>query len=297
MEFKYNEKLYGETICKNGFQTEYINSELTILVKYLKEVKSFKRKYTEAFLYGFCEKYIEGFNKVKFFKVIDRAIVNGRKRSNKLIVIDKIPIYKEEIEAIDKLKVEHEHKKLLFTFLVSKKLSLTIRKIHDENINEMSAYFEGNKKRYNDIFKLTNIVGKYKIEDMIHTLVSKKIIESVINGGIVLKFLYPMYDIRIDSYEVKNYKTDKIENREKQIIIYNVKDYKLYENISDFDNIGYVFDYYKGENGIKKCECCKKYIKQKSKKPPKYCEECIKEKQKEWEKLSKAKAKKELGKF
>jgi len=277
MNFKYNEKLYGETICNNGFQTEYINSELTILVKYLKEVKSFKRKETETFLYEFCEKYIEGFNKVKFFKVIDRAIVNGRKRSNKLIVIDKIPIYKEEIEAIDNLKIEHEYKKLLLAFLINKKISLTIRKIHDESINTMSAYFEGNKKRYTDIFKTTNIVGKYKVEDMIHKLVDNNIIESVINGGIVLEFLYPIYDLEIESYQSKNYKTGKMEDKKKKIINYNVDDYELYEEISDFDNIGYVFDYYKGENGIKKCECCGKYIKQKSKKPPKYCEICAKE--------------------
>lgn len=279
MDFKYNEKLYGETLFNNGFQTDYFNSELTILVKYLKEIKEYKRKDTEEFLYDFCKKYIEGFNEVKYFKVIDRAIVKGRKRDNKLMVIENISIYKKELEEIDKLNIEHEYKKLLLAFLISKKISLKIRESHDESINEMSAYFEGDRKRYNDIFKTANIVGKYKVDSMIYELVNKKILESVINGGIILKYIYPIYDTRKETYKVKNKETDELEDKEKSIIVYNVDDYEIYEKITDFDNVGYIFDYYKKENGIKKCEFCGKFFKPKNKKATtvKNCsEECSK---------------------
>lgn len=49
----------------------------------------------------------------------------------------------------------------------------------------------------------------------------------------------------------------------------------VYERITDFENIGYIFDYYKEEIRVKKCENCGKYIKAKNNKT-KYCDECAK---------------------
>ncbi len=279
MRYKYNEKLYGETIYKNGFQTDYIKSELTILVKYLDQVKNMSKKDIEKYLYKFCEEYIEGFNKVKYFKVIDSAIMKGRKKDNKLIQINSIPIYKKELEIIDSLDINHEYKKMLLVFLVNKKINLEIRKINGDETNEMSAYFEANKKKYNEIFKTANINGKIKIDDLIHDLVKAKIIESVINGGIVLKYIYPMYKTREEEYIKKG-------NIEKRIIIiYKTDNYELYENLTDFDNIGYLFDYYKSVNGVKKCEVCGGYIKTKNNKM-KYCKTCAKEIKSEQDKIA-----------
>lgn len=292
MNFKYNEEQYGEEIYTNGFQTDYINSELTILVKYLKQIKNFKKKETEEFLYKFCEKHIEGFNKINYYKSIDKAILKGRKGDNKLITIKSISIYKEEMEYIDSLEIDHEYKKLLLVFLVNKKISLEIKRLNYCG-NEMSTYFEGNKKRYGSIFKAANISGKLKIDEMIHELVNKNIIQSIIKGGIILEYLYPLYEIREEVIQVKNKITDKIEDKIKKIIVYDIKNYELYEEISDFENIGFVFDFYKEINNVKKCDNfreCKRLIRVTNNKI-KYCKSCAEEKEKtrkrEWKRNNK----------
>lgn len=48
-----------------------------------------------------------------------------------------------------------------------------------------------------------------------------------------------------------------------------------------FDNIGYFYDLYKGENKVKKCECCGTPIKVIGK-YKKYCDECFKDHRKKY---------------
>lgn len=54
-----------------------------MLVKYLKH-KGYSKSSTEAFLYDFCRKHITGFNEVKYYKVIDGAIRDGRKKEKSI---------------------------------------------------------------------------------------------------------------------------------------------------------------------------------------------------------------------
>lgn len=275
MNYKYNEKLYGEILYKNGFQTNYTKSELVILVKYLKQIKGLSKKDTEKFIYEFCEKYLEGFNKVQYFKVIDSAIQKGRRKDNKLIVIENIPILKSELEYIDGLEIEHEYKKLLLAFIVHKKINLEIHRLIDENA-KLSAYFGGSNKKYREMFKTANISNKYKINDMINELVNKGIIKSIIKGDILLGYMYSIYDTVDKEIEVKNKIMHEINKEIRKTILYNIKEDDIYDRITNFHNIGYVFDYYKGIDKIKKCGNCGDYIKQKSNKT-KYCKECARE--------------------
>jgi hypothetical protein len=270
LNYKYNEELYGKTIYKKGFQTNYIKSELTILVKYLKQIENKNKKETEKILYEFCKKHIEGFNNIQYFKVIDSAIRNGRKKNNRLITIKSIPLYKKEIEYIDKLSLNHEYKKLLLSFLVNKRISHEVRKIHDSKCNELSVYFGGSNRKYRDVIKSANLVDKYKIDDMIYELVNSNIIASIINGDIVLEFMYKIY-----GYE-SEYVTIKDEVVEKKKIIFNPNNYEIYEELTNFENIGYIFDFYKGVNNVKKCGKCGTYIKSNNNKH-KYCKLCAKE--------------------
>lgn len=277
MNYKYNEKLYGEVLYKSGFQTNYTKSELVILVKYLKQIKGLSKKDTEKFIYEFCEKYLEGFNKVQYFKVIDSAIQKGRRKDNNLIVIENIPILKSELEYIDGLEIEHEYKKLLLAFIVHKKINLEIHRLIDEDA-KLSAYFGGSNKKYREIFKTANISNKYKVNDMINELVNKGIIKSIIKGDILLDYMYSIYDTTEKEIEVKNKITHEITREIRKTILYEIKYNDIYERITNFDNIGYIFDYYKGIDKIKKCESCGDYIKQKSNKT-KYCPSCAKEKE------------------
>jgi hypothetical protein len=271
MEYKYNEREYAKIIHKEGFQTRFIKYELVILVKYLKELGR-NKKDTEKEVYDFCEKYIEKFNKIKYYKIIDGAIRDGRKRNNKLIVLDSIMIMNSELQLIDSLDVEYEYKKLLLAMLVSKKISFELAKIQPEQKKEekkLSLFVGGSTKKFKEIFKLANITSKYesegkfytyKVDDMINVLVQKNLVNSLENNSGLI-YLECLKDIKHDGeifYELKN---------------------------KDFDNIGYVFDYYKRENKIKLCSECGSLFKQKSNKQ-KYCTECSKKKQLEWQKES-----------
>ena len=105
---------------------------------------------------------------------------------------------------------------------------------------------------------MSNIKAGYKVDEMITELVKKKIIVSVIKGDIVLDYV------------------NKISLGD-----------EVYEIIKDFDNVGWVFDYYKGVNNIGKCQICGQMIQLKGKYKL-YCVTCAKEKQfiqkKEWDK-------------
>lgn len=273
MNYKYNEKLYGEILYNSGFQTNYTKSELVILVKYLKQIKGLSKKDTEKFIYEFCEKYLEGFNKVQYFRTIDSAIQKGRRKDNKLIVIENITILKSELEYIDQLEIEHEYKKLLLAFIVNKKINLEIHRLIDEDA-KLSAYFGGSNKKYREVFKTANISNKYKINDMINELVNKGIIKSIIKGDIILDYMYSIYDTIEKKVEVKNKITHEVNKEIRKTILYDIKEEDVYGRVANFNNIGYVFDYYKGIDKIKKCDNCGDYIKIKSKKPPKYCKKC-----------------------
>lgn len=259
MDYKYNEEEYAKTIFDNGFQTRFIRYELLVLVKYLKK-DGYTKKQTEDFLYKFCEKNLEGFNKVMYFKVIDNAIRDGRKNNNKLIVVDSVNIMTSEIEYINSLNIDDDCKKLLLSFLVSKKISMEIYKINNESA-KLSTYFSGSKKKFNEIFKKANINGKNKIDDMMSKLVEKGIVLSINRGDIVLEF------VNLISSQDDN-------------IFYQLKP-------QDFDNVGYVFDYYNGDKKISKCSECGRLIKLPSfNSNKKYCDECARELQKKWQRES-----------
>lgn len=296
MNYKYNEKEYGRIIKEKGFQSKFLRYELVVLVKYLKQIENLTKKETEEFLYEFCEKYIENFNKVIYYKTIDGAIRDGRKRKNKLIVVESISITNKELNYIDSLDLDQQYKKLLLSFLVKRKISYEINKLSNDE-SELSAYFNGTKKTFREIFKHADIsVRGYKIDEMINELVKKDIIESIINGDIVLSYMYDIYKTKNKIEAKKDNLTQEIKKIKRKHIIYELDEKDIFYKLKDFNNIGYVFDYYKGENRVKKCEECGELIKAKSKKPPKYCKECAKKKQKEWEKNSKNKAKIKNGK-
>ncbi len=255
IDYKYDELSYAEKIYKEGFQTDFIKYELILLVKYLKQEKNFKVKETEEYLYDFCEKHIPNFNKVLYFSVIDKALKEGRKRKNKLIVIKKIDILESELKYIDELEIEYEYKKILVAFLLHKKINREINSIRNSDSNEkISIYFEGSVKAYNKIIRLSNLEEKHNINLIINKLIKADIIKSLNKGNILLSYIEK---IPIDNNNI------------------------FYELPPDgFNNLGYVFDYYKEKEDIKKCEKCGVLIKTKNNRK-KYCRQCSKEIEKE----------------
>lgn len=258
---KYNELEYAKEIFNNGFQSTFLRYELVVLVKYLKYLE-YGKKETEEFLYSFCRKHIDNFNVVKYYKVIDGAIRDGRKKKNPLIIVQDIPVLVSDLEYIDNLDIDNEHKKLLLSFLIKKKISLEIHKLINKEA-KISVYFEGSKKKFKEIFDHANINGKYKVDFMVNKLVNKNIVTSTYDGNIILDFI------------------SEIEANDKSKEVYHLL------KPCDFENIGLIFDCYKNINRVTKCESCGKIVKSKGKKYNKYCEVCAKEKIRERDRIRK----------
>lgn len=248
ISYKYNEIQYAELIFRKGFQTKHIPTELRLLVLYCRDIVKLKPQEREKYIYEFCNKYISNFKKEKFFKTINKTLTNALNKKQKLVNIDKIDIYENEIQYINDLDIKYDYKKVMFTFMVQLKLNKAVYE-YKNNKEYNSIYFRGGKKKYNNIKKIANISSKLSINDEVINELSKiKLIEILCRGAILLKYL------------------ENIKCGDKVLI-----------EIKDFENIGYYFDYYNKVEGVIQCENCNKPIKQINNKN-KYCKECAKEK-------------------
>jgi len=251
MQYKCNELEYAKKIYEDGFQSNFVRYELVVLAKYLKTLEYSKRE-TVEFIYKFCEQHIEGFNEVKYYKIIDKAIEDGRKKNNNLIVINSIDIMESELKYIDSLDIDDDYKKILLSFLVNKKISNAIARINYED-KEMSVYFNGTKKKYSEIYKQSKTKRKYDINLVIAELIKKQLIISIKKGDIVLSFIENIPKVDSDNVFLKL-------------------------TPDNFEDAGFLFDYYKGDKKIKFCSECGKLIKTTNNKT-KYCNECGDEKE------------------
>jgi len=253
---QYNEVAYGEKIYNGGFQSKNYRYDLLILSKYLKHEKELTKEQHVEYITEFCEKYFTDYNPILCGDMIDKAIENGRKLKNKPLVIESIPIYMSEMQAIDKWDICADYKKILLTMLFDRKLSCESRIQLGEMVDDISLYFKGSPRKYGDVKKRSKIKGKYDIDIVIKELNDLGIVESKYKGDIVLKF------------------AEGIEYGE---IFYNVKEI-------DFDKVGLVYDYYKGDK-VKECAFCGVLIKVTTSNNL-YCETCKKEKQLEHQRES-----------
>lgn len=252
-KYKYNEEEYAKEIEKHGFLTKYHTYELKILAKYYKD-QDYKPKERKRLIYEFCEKYIEKFNRVKYFKVINSALNYANKKNNKLIIINKIPIFDTEVEYINSLQLEYVYKKVLFTLLVKNKINkeicqLTFGKSSDFN------FFGGKKQHYQEVYEMAKISSDIKINDIINYLSEQGLVDIRTRGRINLLFI------------------NNIEKSDNEVM-----------NITTFDNVGYYLDWYNGDKKIITCENCGKYIKKYNSR--KYCKSCAREIKREKDRIA-----------
>ena len=266
IQFRYNEKKYAEEILKKGFLTQYHRYELKILVKYYKEVLAEKASERKKLVYQFCENNIVKFNRVKYFKIINSALAYGSKRINKLILIESIPITKNEIKYINGLEIDSVHKKILFTFIVKNKLNKEMSKQIYGKVSDYNI-FGGKTESYKEVFEMSRLSGEYDINKLVNGLSNLGYVDVRTRGKINLSFID---DIVVN----KDEKGNKIDN-----IVFE---------ITNFDNVGYYFDWYNGDDKYMKCEneVCGEIIK-KTNGNIKYCIDCAKKMQfnqkKEWD--------------
>jgi len=255
IEYKYNEKKYAEEILKKGFLTDYHLYELKILVKYFKSLGK-KPKERKELIYQFCEKKVQDFNRVKYFKKINSALSYGSKKEAQLIIIERIQVTDSEIEYINNLDLDEIHKKVLFSLLVQNKIIKEISNIKYGNSSDYN-FFGGKNRYYKEIHQISKIPAKYKIHNIINDLSNAGLIEVRYRGRINLLFVeqIPLSD---------------------NVVI----------EIDTFDNIGHWFSWYNGNKKIIKCDKCGKLIKQTSNRRQ-YCHSCWRkiriEQQREWD--------------
>lgn len=249
MNYKYNELDYAKLIYDSGFQTKHIATELRLLAIYMRRNLDYKPKELREEMYKFCKNNIPEYNKAKHYKIINKAINQACKKGSILVKIDKINIYDYELEYIESLNIcdgngeissyAYECKKVIFTLLCQMKLNKIITKTRN-NEESKGLYFKGGNRKYNNLKKIAKIPEKLKInDDIIYTLGQSNIITIMFNGLIKLNFMEDINEI------TKN-------NEERNVVI----------EISDFDTVGWYYDYHNGINKIKLCKECNQPFRQ-----------------------------------
>ena len=246
---QYREKTYIEEILSDGFTSKHLFHEMKLLAKHYKELEIDEEE-RKAKLYSFCEDNIKDFNKVVYFKTINRVLNYVANKDETLVQIDEINISKSELDYIDKLDIDDNLKKLVFTLLVLTRLNKKYLESRDGELKNESYYFGGHTN-YRELTTCSKITsdkrnGIKNIHDIIHTLDQKKIVQIVGKGNIKLLFMYEIEDDKNDGILV-----DK------------------------FDVIGYFYDMYKGDKKIKMCESCGTLVKVTGNRQV-YCKECWK---------------------
>lgn len=235
-------------MLKEGFQSKYYTYELRVLAKYFKEegIKASERKKK---IYEFCEQYIPEFNQVTYFKEINSILRYASKKKNKLVVIDKIGVTDNEIIHINSLQLEYNLRKLLFTLTVLNKIMHQIYQLRYDKHNIYNIV-GGSKKFYRELVDTSKLPTGTKIDDLMHQLTAKGIIQPL----------------------------DKL-----QIKLNYIEDIKDSENImfeiSEFDRIGYYYDYHTESKNVIKCVKCGSLVKTRGKNH-KMCKECWSEENK-----------------
>lgn len=248
--YKYNELAYAKLILEKGFTSKYINNELRVLAKYYKYIGR-KPVEREKLLYEFCEKHLDDYDRVKYYKNINAALNHAKKKENKIIEINTIGITDKEIEYIEKINLSELHKTLVFTLLVTDKLNnITLNMKHGDD-RKQSHYFGGNEKKYRELCTQACVPSsKRKKADNVHILISELAKEGIVevkgNGYIHLKFI------------------DSIPKSDEYVV-----------NINDFSKTGLYYALYIGNKKVRSCQYCETPVRIKSN-HTKYCDKCAK---------------------
>ncbi|MBE7896248.1 hypothetical protein G7L40_19890 [Paenibacillus polymyxa] len=248
INYRYNETKYALKLLENGFITKYHVYELKILAKFFK-AKGFKPKQRKELIYEFCQKYIEGFNQVLYFRAINSVLNYAVKKENKLIDIDRISVSRSEIDYIIGAELTLNEKKVLFTLLTMNKIN---KQISNTMFGKESSHnkFGGSRTQFRELYKAAKINGKSNINEIIHDLYKKNHLN--IETG-----------YRKDNGKVQLSFIDKIERDDQVAIIINT-----------YDNIGYYFDQFIGDSKVINCKCCGTLIHITSNRK-KYCVDCF----------------------
>lgn len=216
---------------------------ISLLAKYYLSKDMDKKQIVDNIDHFMNESYHE-YNSATWIDTVEKIVSNVIKYNSKLVIIKNINITRNELDYVKKID-KLTYQKLAFVFLVYAKIFNQIK----ENNNN---WVEG--KYRNEMFfdAKVNELGKNQLK-ILHDMVK-------------LNIIFMAKNITNNSINVSNYIDDSSE-----IIL----------KITDFRELGLQYLKLIGYDKIKKCEECGKLIKYNSKKIPKYCTKCAKEKHNE----------------
>lgn len=249
----YKEKDYVEGLLKKRSFDVGAKGDLKVLAKYYKS-QGFSYKDIESKLYEFANtKGKKWFKNVVHFKLIDSAVNFTRKKDNILVQIDKVDVYKVELDYIESLPYSYIEKKILFAMLVINKLKQEKTKLKGMDVNYDINYFGGGSFGYKTMLDSLQ-------EKLTRTFCDKEI------HKVIKKFN--------DDGLTRTSKTTSLELLYLKNINYEDTDEVVLE-IEDFDRLGLYYDYH--NNKIKSVKCiivgCENYVF-KLNNYTKYCEQC-----------------------
>lgn len=246
-KFKYKDMLYAEYIYNNGFSKKFFNTEIKLLSLYVRDIIGItKKSERKKFLCEFCSKHLIDYNRMKYYKTINSAISYSSNKRNKLITIDSVPIYDCEIDFLQSHRLTNDEEKLLFTLLVIYKLQKKYFEEKNPDKPYNNLYFKGGSSKYSDLKKVSNIPHKCDINsDIILALAVQGYVTPYTRGCIKMNYIEEL-------------------NYSKANIIFN---------ITNFNNIGYWLEWYRGNKRIEKCKKCGNVFYKKSNRQI-FCKEC-----------------------
>lgn len=170
-KFTYKERDYVEELLNNGFMTKYTYYEMSLLCKYWARTMNLPKDEVKQNLIYFCETNMQNFHYALEYKTIRRAVNSAFGKMSDLIQIDYVPIYEHEIAFIKDSGLAQNFQRLLFAFLVLKRIHSYIWKINS-GTDKMGCYLKGSQKQTRLLKEMAHLAGGKKddIDYMIHDL-------------------------------------------------------------------------------------------------------------------------------
>jgi hypothetical protein len=185
---KFDEIDYAKQVEENGFLTRFKKHELRLLAKYYKSIGMTKSE-IKAKIHEFCAEHIDTYTQVKYHSFVNNTVTYAWKSTNKLIVIDSVGFIQSELDAIDNIGLSDEHKKFVFSMLVSFKITRRIYEIRNEKTHE-GIYFSKDAKKQREVFKISMVNDKkHKYNFLIKDLYDNGNIDITENGSLKLVFM------------------------------------------------------------------------------------------------------------
>lgn len=232
--YKYDEIGYAEEILRCGFITSHVYTEMCILVLYYRDFMGYKPKQCKEALVKFCEERWPDYEPETHYVTINRALRAAEKHM-RLVTVGYVNVFREDFEAIDSYDVSYDHKKLMFTILVSLRLDRYYRMLKFDR-EYKSNIFYGTDSVMRNIKKLACIPKAGDLNmTMIPDLIEAGAITPLHRGRLYLNFL------------------DKCSQSGECVM-----------EVTCYDDIGLYYDLHNKQKNVTLCEVCSKPFRKNS---------------------------------